>query len=418
MAALATPRRGSGRWADHCCHKSPGARLTTLARSLARPPGLAMADRGAAFKTALEALNTQFARRGRRGGRAPPAGSGARGTAVARHHPQTPNPTPTLIPHPHPAPSAGWLPRRPPPRPSCGPTARATTAAMRPPWWTSSGTCWLREVQVSGGGWGHWLAGGRAGGATGGRGHPAPTMRRWTLPTPALSHSLPTPAPTTSGGLFGSAPVPAGAGLFGAAPPGGAAPLFGSAAPGGAPAPLFGAPGTAPAPFSLAANPLFSAATAGGGAFGLGGGAGAAPTLAPAADGDDGDEPEPQEDTAAALDASTDYLFKGKAKLHTQGPDKKWADRGAGSLTVRRPAGGGRPHVVFTTDAGRILLNAGLHASLPVQKAKTRGWGVWAGRRGKRGGTGRPNAARQLLFPTTPTPSSCPLHYRPASPTW
>lgn len=52
-------------------------------------------------------------------------------------------------------------------------------------------------------------------------------------------------------------------------------------------------------------------------------------------------------------------------------PQKTWVKRGAGTLTLRRPAGGGGAFVVFTTDTGKILVNSGLLPGVkPVVNAK------------------------------------------------
>jgi hypothetical protein len=69
------------------------------------------------------------------------------------------------------------------------------------------------------------------------------------------------------------------------------------------------------------------------------------------------------------------------ARVHAMPPGSKgWVDRGRGVLTVRSAAEGGgggegaapsaRPHVVFTTDTGRVLLNAALYRGLMTAKAK------------------------------------------------
>jgi hypothetical protein len=54
-------------------------------------------------------------------------------------------------------------------------------------------------------------------------------------------------------------------------------------------------------------------------------------------------------------------------------PDKKWKDKGAGNLTLRRPAGGGGgAFLVFTTDSGRVLIRAPLIKGMkPTTNPKT-----------------------------------------------
>lgn len=172
---------------------------------------------------------------------------------------------------------------------------------------------------------------------------------------PAFGASAPAssdaPAPP-AGGLFGAPPAATGGALFGAPATGGG--LFGAPAPAGG---LFGA---APATGTTTA-PLFS----------FGGGAAAA---APAAADDDDDGPlDDGEKTEAALDTGAAIAFKTKAKMHAQGvgPDgkPKWAERGSGALTVRTPADA-RPHLVLTTDTGRVVLNAAIYKGMTAIKAK------------------------------------------------
>jgi len=165
-------------------------------------------------------------------------------------------------------------------------------------------------------------------------------------------------------------------------PPG----LFGAAAPPPAPAPapfnfggqpasggLFGGPPPAPA-----AGGLFGAPPAGG-FGGFSGFGAAAPSAPPPAE--EEDEEEEEEATPAALDVGAAMAFKASnARVHAMTPGTKaWVDRGRGVLTVRSPASGeagaaaassARPHVVFTTDTGRVLLNAVLYKGLVVGKAR------------------------------------------------
>ncbi|KAL6776285.1 hypothetical protein ACKKBG_A20525 [Auxenochlorella protothecoides x Auxenochlorella symbiontica] len=51
---------------------------------------------------------------------------------------------------------------------------------------------------------------------------------------------------------------------------------------------------------------------------------------------------------------------------------KKWEDRGRGMLTLRQPRSGGQPFLVFTTDTGRVLVNAPLVRGMkPTGNPKT-----------------------------------------------
>ena len=60
------------------------------------------------------------------------------------------------------------------------------------------------------------------------------------------------------------------------------------------------------------------------------------------------------------LEASegTEMLAKQRAKLLTMSAEKKWTDKGTGTLTLRRASGAdaanGRPYFVFTTDSGGL----------------------------------------------------------------
>ena len=57
-----------------------------------------------------------------------------------------------------------------------------------------------------------------------------------------------------------------------------------------------------------------------------------------------------------------------------------WKEKGQGLLTVRQPAGEGTrpPQVVFTTESGRVLVNAALYRGVKVvpQARLARMWGV------------------------------------------
>jgi len=61
--------------------------------------------------------------------------------------------------------------------------------------------------------------------------------------------------------------------------------------------------------------------------------------------------------------------------LHTE--SKKWKDRGTGTLTIRQSkepssSGSNASYLVFTTDSGRVLLNAPLVKGLkPIVNPKT-----------------------------------------------
>lgn len=89
---------------------------------------------------------------------------------------------------------------------------------------------------------------------------------------------------------------------------------------------------------------------------------------------DDGAEETEEAGPSLELDSSTaDILMSQRVKLMTQDPvAKKWKDRGEGIVSIRRSKdGSGSPYLVFTTDAGRILLNAPLVKGLkPVVNPK------------------------------------------------
>ena len=230
------------------------------------------------------------------------------------------------------------------------------------------------------------------GGAGEGGGDKQPSAKKAKPAAPAAA-AAGVPAPSTSGGLFGGLGGGAAAGTstfnFGSAAPAaalatsslfGAPPAAGTSLFGAPPAPagtnLFGAPPTGTFNFGGGAAAAAPPAAGGGGGFGFGGPGGAAAAA------DDDAEAEEEEETETVLDGGATILFKEKAKLHTQGPDKKWVDRGAGVLTVRAPSGGGeggaagasassrRPYLVFTTDSGRVLLNAGCYRGLAAMKAR------------------------------------------------
>lgn len=223
-----------------------------------------------------------------------------------------------------------------------------------------------------------------------GEGDKQPSAKKAKPAAPAAADAAAPAAPSAAfggGGLFGSlgggaaaagttATFNFGSSSAAAAPPAAASSLFGAPPPAaaGGGAGLFGAPPTGTFNFGGGAP----AAAAGG--FGFGGPGGA--VAAAAADADDGEAEEEEEATETVLDGGATILFKEKAKLHTQGPDKKWVDRGAGVLTVRAPSttsegaaaaptsSSKRPYLVFTTDSGRVLLNAACYRGLAAMKAR------------------------------------------------
>ena len=70
--------------------------------------------------------------------------------------------------------------------------------------------------------------------------------------------------------------------------------------------------------------------------------------------------------------SGVEILAKHRAKLMSLSPDKKWKDKGAGTLTLRRPVGGGSAFLVFTTDSGRVLIRAPLIKGMkPTTNPKT-----------------------------------------------
>lgn len=65
-------------------------------------------------------------------------------------------------------------------------------------------------------------------------------------------------------------------------------------------------------------------------------------------------------------------LLKQRASLLVMSEAKKWEDRGRGMLTLRQPRSGGQPFLVFTTDTGRVLVNAPLVRGMkPTGNPKT-----------------------------------------------
>ena len=129
---------------------------------------------------------------------------------------------------------------------------------------------------------------------------------------------------------------------------------------------------------SLAGNSAAAAAPPGGGGLfnfpsapapGLGqfgfGGFGAKPAAA-AVEEEDGNEEdgeaEDEQPSFALQSESADILMSKRVGLMSLNRDtKKWKDRGTGTVSLRRnKSGSGSPYIVFTTDSGRVLLNAPL----------------------------------------------------------
>ena len=91
---------------------------------------------------------------------------------------------------------------------------------------------------------------------------------------------------------------------------------------------------------------------------------------------EDDEEAEETEEAGPSLEldsSNADILMSQRVKLMTQNAvERKWKDRGEGIVSIRRSKdGSGSPYLVFTTDAGRILLNAPLVKGLkPVVNPK------------------------------------------------
>lgn len=91
---------------------------------------------------------------------------------------------------------------------------------------------------------------------------------------------------------------------------------------------------------------------------------------------DEDEEAEEEADTGPSIaleSASADILMSKRVGLMSLNPEtKKWKDRGTGTLTLRRSKdGAGNPYLVFTTDSGRVLLNAPLVKGLkPIVNPK------------------------------------------------
>ncbi|PRW60168.1 1 domain containing expressed [Chlorella sorokiniana] len=206
------------------------------------------------------------------------------------------------------------------------------------------------------------------------------------------------PAPAAGGFGFGfgsstgaAAPAPAGGSAKPPLAPGG---LFGAGAGSGsqgaaAPASIFGPLPTTGGAFTLGTSggggfggstPGSAANSAGGSLFNvpstgtLGSSFG---TAATGAEDDDGDEEaeQPAEPSVQLEAEGTEMLAKQRVKLMSMTPEKKWKDKGQGTLTLRRATGedaaGKKPYFVFTTDSGRVLINAPLVAGMkPMSNAK------------------------------------------------
>ncbi|KAK9825913.1 hypothetical protein WJX81_005791 [Elliptochloris bilobata] len=247
------------------------------------------------------------------------------------------------------------------------------------------------------------------------------------LPAPAAASGPPFALP--SAGLAApEAPAPQAADAFALSLASGGLGLFGAPPASSAPAPFAGfsfapgggaaggtSPSSAPAAGGLglgfsggfgASQPGAASAGAlsngggagfsGSGAFGLGappagafGGFGAPrpqPSLGVAAGGDGGaiggstedatEEEAPKEFVPEVKvdEAGAAILYKSRAKVYVQGGDKAWKEKGQGLLTVRQPASGGTgpPQIVFTTESGRVLVNAALYKGIRVVPQATK----------------------------------------------
>jgi hypothetical protein len=128
---------------------------------------------------------------------------------------------------------------------------------------------------------------------------------------------------------------------------------------------------TAPAAKTAAAAPAFNfaAAPASGGFAGFSTGITAPPVAATAAaPANDDDDAAQEEETGPSVqlgDSNVDILFSERVNLMSQ-DSGKWKDRGPGLLSIRRmkDAPDSSPFLVFTTDVGAILINAGLYKGI------------------------------------------------------
>ncbi|KAL4458574.1 hypothetical protein ABPG75_013439 [Micractinium tetrahymenae] len=170
-----------------------------------------------------------------------------------------------------------------------------------------------------------------------------------------------------TGGAGGAAAPPAS--IFGGLPPAGGAAAGGSGGgfafgSGAAGAPAFGGFGAAGSTPGSAANSggsgLFNVPSTGtlGSSFNTGAVTGA--------NDDEGEEEQQDVEPSVQVEAGegTEMLAKQRVKLMSMNPEKKWKDKGMGTLTLRRAtageAAGKQPYFVFTTDSGRVLINAPL----------------------------------------------------------
>lgn len=94
---------------------------------------------------------------------------------------------------------------------------------------------------------------------------------------------------------------------------------------------------------------------------------------------DDDEEEEEEAGPSVELESATaNILLSQRVSLNSMSPEaKKWADRGAGTLTVRQsktPSASGKclVYLMFTQDTGRVLINAPLVKGMkPMINAKT-----------------------------------------------
>jgi len=156
-------------------------------------------------------------------------------------------------------------------------------------------------------------------------------------PAPA-AEAAPAPAPAAGGFAFGGGGALPGSGLFGGGLKGGAS---------SSEAPAFAGFNFAPSATGFGG---FSAAPATSGQ--------------PAGEAEEENEPEEEPAPVEMSSADVEILSKHRVKLFSP-KEGKLASRGMGTLTLRRPteasASGARPaYLVFTTDTGRVLINAPL----------------------------------------------------------
>ncbi|KAL6777192.1 hypothetical protein ACKKBF_B20525 [Auxenochlorella protothecoides x Auxenochlorella symbiontica] len=130
--------------------------------------------------------------------------------------------------------------------------------------------------------------------------------------------------------------------------------------------PAFGGLST---PAATAATPLFN--------FGAApvslGTPGPTPSAAPPIEAHEEEEDVQEEPEEVQIETGDiQVLLKQRASLLVMSEAKKWEDRGRGMLTLRQPRSGGQPFLVFTTDTGRVLVNAPLVRGMkPTGNPKT-----------------------------------------------